>query len=375
MKFLTVVGARPQFIKWAPVSLAIEDYNRTAEMPIESVLLHTGQHYDGQMSRIFFDQLKLNEPNYNLGVGSGPHGLQSARMISRIETVLLREQPDLIVLYGDTNSTLAGAIAAAKLQIPVAHVEAGLRSFNRRMPEELNRIVTDHLASIFFAPTPTAVENLRHEGIHDGVHLVGDVMFDALIRYLPSALATSTILKNLAVQPKNYCLVTVHRAENTDDPERLHEICAALERASLDSIFIWPVHPRCRKRLDEIGMNGGSASIRLIDPVSYLDMLALEKNAKAIITDSGGVQKEAHWVQVPCVTLRTETEWIETLDCGCNHLAGNTSSEMTEAILEATSRRACGNRLPSDKGAAAEIVRILAESHIKTCDRRLTAAI
>lgn len=365
MKFLTVVGARPQFIKFAPVSHAIDDHNQVAEVPIKSILVHTGQHYDDQMSDIFFEQLKLNKPDYNLGVGSGSHGLQTARMISRTEKVLLREQPDLVILYGDTNSTLAGAIAAAKLQIPVAHVEAGLRSFNRKMPEELNRVVTDHLASIFFAPTTTAVDNLRLEGIREGVHLVGDVMFDAISECLPVAQSSSTILRGLAIKPKDYSLVTVHRAENTDNPNRLREICDALERASRGTTFIWPVHPRCRKRLDEIGVDAGSASLRLIDPVSYLDMLALETNAKAIITDSGGVQKEAHWIQVPCVTLRTETEWVETLDCGCNQLAGTATSDMVGAILRATSRRACGRRLSSDTKAAAAIVQILAESEMQ----------
>lgn len=330
MKIATVVGARPQFIKCAPVSLELRKV--AAE-----VLIHTGQHYDGNMSRVFFQELCIPEPDYNLGVGSGPHGAQSGEMLKRIEEVLLEERPDAVLVYGDTNSTLAGALAAAKLHIPVAHVEAGLRSFNRRMPEEINRVVTDHLSSLLFCPTKTAVNNLAQEGITQGVRLVGDVMYDALLCNIQIAEETSTILKRLQLQPKAYFLATVHRAENTDDIGRLQAIVQAFAEISALHPVIWPVHPRTQQVLKVHNLLYSiNHALRLIDPASYLDMLLLEKEAKVILTDSGGVQKEAFWLGIPCVTLREETEWVETVQAGWNTLVGTD----TDHIVAAATRQA-----------------------------------
>ena len=312
MKVATIVGARPQFIKCAPVSRKLRE--SAAE-----VLIHTGQHYDSNMSELFFHDLEIPEPDYNLGVGSGTHGEQSGEMLKQIEKVLLKEKPDYVLVFGDTNSTLAGALAAAKLCIPVAHVEAGLRSFNRRMPEEINRVVTDHLSSLLFCPTETSVNNLAREGITEGVHLVGDVMYDALLLNSRRAEEKSKILEALRLQPKSYFLATVHRAENTDDPRRLAAIVKAFEMISDIFTVVWPVHPRTRKVLESYGLRKNGQSFSILDPVSYLDMLCLEKDAKGILTDSGGVQKEAYWLKVPCITLREESEWIETLQYGLEH--------------------------------------------------------
>jgi len=331
MKIATVVGARPQFIKCAPVSR--EFRNISTEL-----LIHTGQHYDGNMSQVFFHELDIPKPDYNLGVGSGPHGAQSAEMLKRIEVVLLKEEPDYVVVYGDTNSTLAGALAAAKLHIPVAHVEAGLRSFNRRMPEEINRVITDHLSSLLFCPTETAVKNLAREGISKGVKLVGDVMYDALLFNIRVAVEKSTILKQLQLQPKAYYLATVHRSENTDDPERLQAIIQALEKISAIHPVIWPVHPHTQRVLGSHNFSCiTNHSLHRIDPVSYLDMLLLEKEAKVILTDSGGLQKEACWLGVPCVTLREESEWVETVQAGGNMLAGTNPDRIFAAAMKQAS--------------------------------------
>jgi UDP-N-acetylglucosamine 2-epimerase len=324
MKVLSVVGARPQFIKAAPVGRALRGAG------IEEVLLHTGQHYDPAMSDVFFSELGVDEPRYNLGVGSGSHGAQTAAMLAGIEDVLALEGPDWLLIYGDTNSTLAGALAAAKKGVPVAHVEAGLRSFNRSMPEEINRVVADALSTILFCPTDVAEANLAHEGIRSGVHVVGDVMYDAVL--WASARADdeeSSIVDQLALEKGKYLLATVHRASNTDAPENLTAIMWALREASEPVIF--PVHPRTRKALAEAGIHAGE-NVMLIEPVSYLEMLALEKHARVILTDSGGVQKEALWLGVPCVTMRGETEWVETVACGWNTLAGTNPARILEAL-------------------------------------------
>jgi UDP-N-acetylglucosamine 2-epimerase len=312
LKILTIVGARPQFIKAAAFSRAV----RRAH---SEVLVHTGQHYDATMSDVFFAELGLPEPDHHLGVGSGTHGWQTALMLERLETVMLRERPERVVIYGDTNSTLAGALAAAKLQIPVAHVEAGLRSFNRAMPEEVNRIVADHVSAYLFAPTRTAVSHLAREGITAGVTLTGDIMYDVLMANAPVAAARSTILRDLGLVAKGYALATVHRAANTDAPERLADIIDAL--SLLKEPVVVPLHPRTRAALMGTDIEV-EPPVRLIDPVGYLDMLALQQNARAVLTDSGGVQKEAYLLGVPCVTLRDETEWTETLEGGWNVLAG-----------------------------------------------------
>jgi len=313
MKVATIVGARPQFIKAAPVSRELRQQHT-------EVLIHTGQHYDDTMSAIFFRELEIPTPDYNLGVGSGAHGQQTGAMLARIEEVLLAEQPDWMLVYGDTNSTLAGALAAAKLHIPVAHIEAGLRSFNRRMPEEINRVLTDHVSTLLFCPTQTAVDNLAAEGITQGAHLVGDVMHEALLWAAERARAQSIILEQLGLGEKGYLLATVHRAENTDDPARLRAILDAF--AALDEPIVFPIHPRTQARIEALNLKSKIENLKSIPPVGYLDMVQLEQSARMILTDSGGIQKEAYWLGVPCVTLRDETEWVETVQTGWNVLVG-----------------------------------------------------
>jgi UDP-GlcNAc3NAcA epimerase len=321
MCILSVVGARPQFIKAAPVSRALRRVD-------QEVLVHTGQHYDHGMSAVFFEELSIPEPDYNLGVGSGSHGWQTGQMLIRLEEVLLTEKPDWVLVYGDTNSTLAGALAAVKLHIPVAHVEAGLRSFNRHMPEEHNRVLTDHAADLLFCPTQTAVDNLSREGITQGVHLVGDVMYDAVLYNTSLAEERSDVLARLGLAPQSYALATVHRPRNTDDPRRLQDILAALAEIGYPVIF--PLHPRTRQRLSQLPISQFPNS-QLIEPVSYLDMLTLEKHARLILTDSGGVQKEAYFFAVPCLTLREETEWLETVETGWNRLVGADRAAIVQA--------------------------------------------
>lgn len=324
MKLLTVVGARPQFIKAAA-------FSRAARVRHAEILVHTGQHYDTQLSDVFFEELALPRPDYHLGVGSGSHGAQTAQMLERIEPVIVSERPDHVVIYGDTNSTLAGALAAAKLGVPIAHVEAGLRSGVRDMPEEVNRVVADRLSTYLFAPTTTAVENLAREGIVAGVTLTGDIMYDALLQHAPIAAEKSPIIRELGVTRGDYVLATVHRAANTDDPARLADIIDALQL--LHETVILPMHPRTRAALMGTDIEV-EPPVRIIEPVGYLDMLALEQAARIVLTDSGGVQKEAYLLGVPCVTLRDETEWTETLEGGWNVLAGAD----TERILAAARR-------------------------------------
>jgi UDP-N-acetylglucosamine 2-epimerase len=328
MKILTVVGARPQFIKLAPLSKILR------ENGINEIIVHTGQHYDENMNDLFFKELEIPEPDYNLGIGSGNHGEQTGRMLIEIEKIILKEKPELVIVYGDTNSTLAGALAASKLHIKLAHVEAGLRSFNKRMPEEINRVLTDHVSDILFCPTQTAVENLKNEGITNGVYLVGDVMFDALLHFSKISDMKSNILERLNIKPKEYYLVTIHRAENTDNYERLKNILIAFSK--MDEIVVFPIHPRTRKMINYYGLSDllENNNVKVIDPVGYLDMLKLEKNAKAILTDSGGVQKEAFWLKVPCITLRDETEWIETVNLGWNRLVGSNVEKILEAVRD-----------------------------------------
>lgn len=325
MKIVTIVGARPQFIKAAPVSRILRQ-NHT------EILVHTGQHYDYKMSEIFFDDLKIPKPNYNLQVGSGSHGKQTGEMLQKIEEVLLIEKPDSILVYGDTNSTLAGGLAASKLHIPVIHIEAGLRSFNRRMPEEINRVVVDHLSTILFAPTETAVKNLQKEGITHNIYNVGDVMYDATLYNLGLAEKKSTILKQYNLEPFQYYLSTIHRPENVDNKESLANILQAL--SLLDKTVLLPLHPRTEKQISLFGLKDqANTNILIIPPVGYLDMLTLENNAKGILTDSGGIQKEAYFLKTPCFTMRSETEWIETVEMGWNKVVGNAK----EAIIEAVS--------------------------------------
>ena len=326
MKVLTVIGARPQFIKAWPVSSAL------AEAGIEECLLHTGQHYDHAMSGVFFEELGMREPAINLEVGSGSHGAQTAKMLEGIEKALLDEKPDTVLLYGDTNSTLAGALAAVKLHIPIAHVEAGLRSFNRRMPEEHNRILTDHCSDWLFCPTETAVKNLFNEGIVKGVHLVGDVMQAAVEKAKPVALSRSGILNSMGLDDGGYALVTMHRAENVDSPEKLESILSGLGSIALPVVF--PLHPRTQERIRSSGLRLPN-NIKALEPLGYLDMIRLILSAKAVFTDSGGLQKEAVWLGTPCITLREETEWVETVSAGKNFLSGTNAEKILDVYQRA----------------------------------------
>lgn len=316
MKVAIIIGARPQFIKAAVVSHVFKKYGG-----IEETLVHTGQHFDSNMSDVFFDELGILKPEYNLGIGGGLHGAMTGAQLAGIEKVLLLEKPDWVLVYGDTNSTLAGALAASKLNISVAHVEAGLRSFNRRMPEEINRVVADHVSDLLFAPTELAMQHLEREGISASkCHQVGDVMFDAALLFGNHANQSSDILHRLSVESAGFVLATVHRAENTDDFVRLRTIVSALGKVSKSLPVIWPLHPRTRALLKEYNLYNLMSNVRLLEPVGYLDMVMLEQNAAVIATDSGGVQKEAFFYQVPCITLREETEWVELLDAGWNKL-------------------------------------------------------
>ena len=334
MKVVTIAGARQQFIKAAMVSRAIVAHNRSGTVPqITEEIIHTGQHYDENMSDIFFQQMHIPEPAVNLNTGSGSHGEMTGRMLEKIEREILARKPDWVLVYGDTNSTLAGALAAAKLHAPMAHVEAGLRSFNKRMPEEINRILTDHVSSLLFCPTRAAVANLANEGIIRGVYHVGDVMYDAALVFGEIAENVSTILSDLQLVPKKYLLATVHRAENTDDKARLKRILSAFAEASEQIVL--PIHPRTHARLDAFNLRSTRRNLMLIDPISFLDMVQLEKNARVILTDSGGVQKEAYFHGVPCVTLRDETEWVETVEAGWNQVVGADPGKIVKAVGEA----------------------------------------
>jgi UDP-N-acetylglucosamine 2-epimerase (non-hydrolysing) len=325
MKIISIVGARPQFIKCAPVS-------RELRRECEEILVHTGQHYDPEMSDIFFKDLDIPEPDYHLEVGSGSHGKQTGAILERVEDVLMHELPDIVLVYGDTNSTLGGALAAAKLHIPVAHVEAGLRSYDRTMPEEINRVVTDHIANILLCPTQTAVDNLTKEGITSGVHMVGDVMVDALMHNTEIAKKKSKIIKKLGLKKRDYYVATVHRPSNTDNKKNLAAIIEAFRESGKTVVF--PVHPRTKKYLQNYGLwESVSENIRFIDPLGYIDMLHLMSNAKKILTDSGGIQKEAYVMGVPCITLRENTEWIETLTGGWNVLVGADKGKILTAVV------------------------------------------
>jgi len=356
MKILSIVGARPQFIKAAPLSRKLRESCR-------EVLVHTGQHYDDNMSAAFFKELSIPAPDYHLGIGSGRHGMQTGAMLTRIEELLLNERPDWVLVYGDTNSTLAGALAACKLPIPLAHVEAGLRSFNRKMPEESNRILTDHCSDLLFCPSQAAVDNLGREGLTEGVHLVGDIMFDAVLQFSEIANQCSTILQSLNVRPREYLLATVHRPGNTDVAPNLRNILDAF--LGINEPILFPIHPRTRKRIAEFenmpDLQNPTGKVKLIEPVGYMDMLILERNARLILTDSGGMQKEAYWLGVPCVTLREETEWVETVEAGWNTLVGADPGLIVEATrsFNPPSKR---RPLYGDGNAAAKCASILAQA-------------
>ena len=349
MKLVSIVGARPQFIKCAPLSRELRNEH-------EEILVHTGQHYDDDMSDIFFKELGIPEPDYNLGIGSGNHGEQTGKMLIEIEKVLLDEKPDMLLVYGDTNSTLSGSIAASKLHIRVAHVEAGLRSFDRRMPEEINRTLTDHVSDLLFCPTKTAVDNLEKEGITVGVHLVGDVMVDALEHNRKVAVEKSKIIEKLGINKGQYLVMTVHRPSNTDSRENMTNIITALGEIGKHVVFA--VHPRTRKYLQKYGLwEKMPENIILTDPVGYLDMLMLMSSAEKILTDSGGVQKEAYILGVPCITLRENTEWIETVAEGWNVLVGADKNKIIEAFSDQV--RVHADRKVFNNGACRRIKEII----------------
>jgi len=323
LKVITVIGARPQFIKAAVVSQALKVAG------VEEILINTGQHYDDNMAQVFFDEMGIPKPHFNLGVGSGSHAAQTAAALVGIEDILIREKPEWIIVFGDTNATIAGALAAAKLHIKIAHIEAGLRSFNRRMPEEINRIVTDVLSEKRFVPTQVAVDNLHKEGITSGIHIVGDVMVDALMKYTPIAEMKSDILSRHHLTRKSFVLLTIHRPSNADDDDRLKHILESV--SSVDQTVVFPVHPRSRERVNRL-LQEVNGSVLTIDPVGYLDMMVLEKNAHTIITDSGGIQKEAYLHRSPCLTVRNETEWVETVNDGWNILVGETVEKIPALV-------------------------------------------
>lgn len=323
MKVLTVIGARPQFIKAATVSNKIRLNGNT------EILVHTGQHYDNNMSDIFFEELGIPKPDYNLNIGSSNHGHQTGNMLIALEDIYLKEKPDIVLVYGDTNSTLAGSLCASKLLIPVAHVEAGLRSFNKAMPEEQNRILTDHISDLLFTPTLTAVNNLKNENVTKGVHNVGDVMYDAINLFKERAKKVSTIIEKFDLAPNSYVLSTIHRAENTNSIERLTSILNAL--SSCGKKIVLPLHPRTKKFIEEYNLHIGD-NIQIIDPVGYLDMISLQENSQKIVTDSGGVQKEAYFLNKPCITMRDETEWVETVENGWNVIVGSDSNKIMNAL-------------------------------------------
>jgi UDP-GlcNAc3NAcA epimerase len=324
MRICSIVGARPQFVKLAVICQAVAKCESWTHR-----IIHTGQHYDAGMSSVFFEELMIPRPDHDLAVGSGSHGEQTGDMLKRLEPVLAEEKPDWVLLYGDTNSTLAGAVVAAKMGLRIGHIEAGLRSHRRAMPEEINRIVADHLSDLLLCPTELAVDNLRKEGLAERAVLTGDVMYDASITYREAAERRGGLLVD-SWRPGAFALATVHRAENTDDPGRLRAIAGALDRiARTICPVVWPVHPRTRKRLSEVGCLTGA--VTTIEPVSYFEMLLLEGRARLILTDSGGVQKEAYFFRVPCITLRDETEWVETLENGCNVLTGAGEEQIVSA--------------------------------------------
>lgn len=322
MKIITIVGARPQFIKAATVSRIISQNPEIAE-----IIIHTGQHYDENMSDVFFDELKIPKPQYNLGVGSSMHGRQTARMLEGIEEILIKEKPQWVIVYGDTNSTIAGALAASKLHIPIAHIEAGLRSYNRRMPEEINRISTDHISDLLFAPTRNALDILQSEGLGNRSVFSGDVMYDSILYFKEMSREKVNITKLAPVEPGGYYLATIHRQENTEDIKRLQQIFIAF--SELDLPVIVPLHPRTRNILDEVSFR---SNVKIINPVGYLDMVGLLSNCIKVFTDSGGLQKEAYFLKKPCITLRDETEWIETLEGNWNVVVGADKDKILEKV-------------------------------------------
>ena len=352
MKIVTIIGARPQFVKASVISKALRKAGH------EEILVNTGQHYDDNMARIFFEEMGIPKPDYDLGVGSGTHASQTAGSLVGIEEILIKEKPDYIIVFGDTNATVAGALAAAKLHIKIAHIEAGLRSYNRDMPEEINRVVTDVLSNLLFVPTKGAEDNLKKEGITSGIHIVGDVMVDALMTYTKVAEQKSHILDDLKLEKNEFMLMTIHRPSNADHDDRLLSILR--EVSSMDHPVIFPIHPRSRARVEKL-ISKTSGNIRIIDPVGYLDMMMLEKYSRLIITDSGGVQKEAYLHKTPCLTVRGETEWVETVRDGWNYIVGDQLDKISILSKDFPEPKAWNSHY-GDGQSSARIVRLLEEN-------------
>lgn len=356
MRVISIVGARPQFVKAGIVS------RKLRQTGVKEILIHTGQHYDFNMSDVFFKELGIPEPDYYLGVGSGNHGEQTGKMLIKIEKVLIKENPDIVIVYGDTNSTLAGALAASKQHIKIAHVESGLRSYNKFMPEEINRILTDHISDILFVPTDVAVENLKKEGITKGVYKVGDVMLDVALE-ISKKVKDKEVLNKYNLKPKEFIFVTIHRVGNTDNYQNLKNIWGALLEISNNIKVFFPVHPRTKKKMQEFGLIEGffkSEKLILAEPVSYFEIIALEKNAKVIITDSGGVQKEGYFWGTPCIIPRDETEWIELVEIGFNRLVERNKDRIKEAALNFDREHSEVNKSFYGDGKASEkIVEVL----------------
>jgi len=353
MRIISVIGARPQFIKASAISRAIREYNKNTIDNISETIIHTGQHFDKNMSNVFFQELNIPEPDFNLEIAGLNHGAMTGRMLEKIENILEEIQPNVVLIYGDTNSTLAGALAASKLHIPVAHIEAGLRSFNMSMPEEINRILSDRISTLLFCPTEEAVSNLRTEALTKGVYNVGDVMYDA-VQYYGDRAINNISLDKWNLKNKEYALCTIHRAENTNDSLRLASILEALQEINKDCKIIFPLHPRTRQLISSYSMDAKLKGIDVIEPVSYLEMLRLEHSALAILTDSGGIQKEAFFNEIPCITLRDETEWVETVQLGWNQVVGIGKEEILDSFYGIARRDKTNGQKPYGDGSAAE---------------------
>ena len=367
IKILTILGARPQFIKAATVSRAIQ-----ARDDIEEIIVHTGQHFDANMSEVFFEQLDIPKPHHNLGIASLGHGAMTGRMLEHIEALIQQEQPDWVLVYGDTNSTLAGALAASKLQVPVAHVEAGLRSYNPAMPEEINRVLTDRISTLLLCPTETAVNNLSREGYpfrattrnasqqKQRIEKIGDVMYDAVFYYRESAKAQGS-METFQLQEKAYALCTLHRQENTDDTKRLNSILSALRSIAQDQPVVLPLHPRTKAKLVQENNHDALKGLTILDPLPYLEMQRLQMGAQLILTDSGGMQKEAYFHQVPCITLRDDTEWVETVEAGWNKLVGANENAIIQAARNAKAPTTNQTALYGDGHAAEKVISMLTQ--------------